>query len=57
MAPYTYESALATAQRVNWRIDDIIGGDKRLDFAKPFLPESLAGVKKLDFLSPDEQRR
>jgi hypothetical protein len=56
MAPYTYEGALATAQRVNWRIDDIIGGDKRLDFAKPFLPESLAGVKKLDFLSTDEQR-
>jgi hypothetical protein len=55
MAPYTYEGALATAQRVNWKIDDIIGGDKRLDFANPFLPESLAGVKKLDFLSPDEQ--
>jgi hypothetical protein len=56
MATYTYESTLATAQRVNWKIGDIIGGDKRLDFAKPFLPESLAGVKKLDFLAPDEQR-
>ena len=56
MATYTYESALATAQRVNWKIGDIIGGDKRLDFTKPFMPESLAGIKKLDFLSPDEQR-
>ena len=56
MAAYTYEGALATAQRVNWKIDDIIGGDKRLDFTKPFLPESLAGVKKLDYLSADEQR-
>jgi hypothetical protein len=56
MATYTYESVLATAQRVNWKIDDIIGDDKRLDFAKPFMPESLAGVRKLDFLSTDEQR-
>jgi hypothetical protein len=56
MATYTYESVLATAHRVNWKIDDVIGGDKRLDFTKPFMPESLAGVRKLDFLSTDEQR-
>ena len=56
MATYTYESVLATAQRVNWKIDDVIGDDKRLDFAKPFMPESLAGVRKLDFLSTEEQR-
>src|SRR5687767_9149462 len=56
MATYTYEGVLATSQKVNWKIDDIIGGDKRLDFSKPFMPESLAGVRKLDFLSTDEQR-
>jgi hypothetical protein len=56
MTTYTYEDVLATAQRVNWKIDDIIGDNKRLDFAKPFMPESLAGVRKLDFLSSDEQR-
>jgi hypothetical protein len=56
MATYTYEGALATAQRVNWKIDDIIGDGKRLDFTKRFMPESLAGVRKLDFLSADEQR-
>jgi hypothetical protein len=56
MATYTYEGALATAQRVNWKIDDIIGDGKRLDFTKPFMPESLAGVRKLDFLSEGEQR-
>jgi hypothetical protein len=56
MATYTYEGALAAAQRVNWKIDDIIGDGKRLDFTKPFMPESLAGVHKLDFLSEDEQR-
>jgi hypothetical protein len=56
MATYTYAGALAAAQKVNWTIDDIIGGDKRLDFGKPFMPESLAGVRPLDFLSPDERR-
>ena len=50
MATYTYESTLATAQKVNWKIEDIIGGDKRIDFTKPFMPESLAGVRALDFL-------
>src|SRR5262245_61621644 len=56
MATYTYEGALTTAQRVNWNIDDIIGGDKHIDFSKPFMPESLAGVRTLDVLAKDEQR-
>jgi hypothetical protein len=56
MAGYTYDGVLETAQRVNWKIADIIGDDKRLDFAKPFMLESLAGVRQLDFLSPTEQR-
>jgi len=56
MTTYSYEDALATAQRVNWKIEDVIGGDKRLDFSKLFMPESLAGVRKLDFLSTEEQR-
>jgi len=53
---YTYEAALAASRRVNWRIEDIIGGDKQLDFTKPFMPESLAGVESLEFLSEDEKR-
>ena len=52
---YTYQGALATSQRVNWTIEDIIGGDKRLDFPKPFMPESLAGVERVSFLTPREQ--
>jgi hypothetical protein len=56
MATYTYEGALAAAQRVNWKIEDVIGGDKTLDFTKPFMPETLARVRPLDFLSGDEQR-
>jgi hypothetical protein len=37
-------------------VEDIIGGDKKLDFSKPFMPESLAQVKQLSFLTPEEQR-
>jgi hypothetical protein len=37
-------------------VEDIIGGEKRLDFAKPFMPGSLAQVKQLSFLTTDEQR-
>ena len=53
---YSYQAALAASQKVNWRVEDIIGGDKRLDFSKPFMPESLARVESLDFLSADEKR-
>ena len=53
---YTYQGMLETSERVSWRIGDIIGGEKRLDFNKPFIPESLAQVKKLSFLSTEEQR-
>ncbi|MBP6820822.1 MAG: diiron oxygenase [Acidobacteria bacterium] len=53
---YSYQAALAASQKANWRLEDIIGGDKRLDFSKPFMPEMLAQTTKLEFLSPDEQR-
>lgn len=53
---YSYQAALAASQKINWRVEDIIGGDKRLDFSKPFMPESLARVEMLDFLSADEKR-
>ena len=43
---YTYASALAASQRINWRVEDIIGGEKRLDFDKPFMPEALARVAR-----------
>lgn len=53
---YTYQSVLAASEMIHWRIEDIIGGDKRLDFHKPFMPESLARVEPLTFLNPDEKR-
>lgn len=53
---YSYQGALEASERIAWRVEDIIGGDKRLDFSKPFMPESLAQVRKLSFLSLEEQR-
>jgi len=53
---YTYQSALSAAEVIRWRIDDIIGGDKRLDFSKPLMPETLARVSGLTFLNDDEKR-
>ncbi len=52
---FTYEATLADAIKVNWQVADLIGGDKRLDFSKPFLPESLAGVRGLSTLSTREK--
>jgi hypothetical protein len=53
---YGYRENLAASQKVNWRIEDIIGGDKKLDFSKRFMPEALARVEQLTFLNDDEKR-
>ena len=53
---YTYQSVLAASEMICWRVEDIIGGDKRLDFNKSFMPESLARVQPLTFLNSDEKR-
>lgn len=52
---YSYQATHADSLKVNWQVDDIIGGDKKLDFSKPFLPESLAGVRGLSSLSAKEK--
>ena len=51
----SYERLLETSKRVNWRVEDIIGDDKPMDFSKPFLPETFARTAALDFLSPTER--
>ena len=52
---YTYQGTLAAAERVNWRVEDVIGGDKRLDFSRAFLPESLARTEEIPYLSAAER--
>jgi len=53
--PYNYQETLAASVKANWRVEDVIGGDKRLDFTKPFMPDSLARVNSLEFLSGYEK--
>jgi hypothetical protein len=53
---YSFKDNFARAERITWRVEDLIGGDKRLDFSKPFLPESLACAQALDFLEPEAKR-
>jgi len=52
---YSYRDALKASERMRWTIPDVIGAGITLDFAKPFLPESLARVESLDFLTPKEK--
>ena len=53
---YTYQSALSASEAIHWRIEDIIGGEKRLNFTMPFMPESLAHTEPLTFLTQEEKR-
>src|SRR5215510_545928 len=52
---YRFENILAASERVNWSVEDLIGFDKHLDFNRPFMPESLARVESLQFLTPKER--
>lgn len=56
LGKYQYPAVLAASERIRWRIEDVIGDDKRLDFDRPFMPESLARVEPLGFLSAREKR-
>jgi hypothetical protein len=53
---YSYKAALAASEAIHWRVEDIIGGEKRLDFTSPFMPESLAQTEPLGFLINEEKR-
>ena len=52
---YSFKDCLARAERITWRVEDLIGPDRPLDFTRPFMPESLARTGGLDFLSAAEQ--
>lgn len=52
--PYDYQEVLQTSFRVNWRLEDLVRDSKRLDFSRPFLPETFVRAKSLEFLSQHE---
>jgi para-aminobenzoate N-oxygenase AurF len=51
---YDYRSVRETSEKVNWKLEEVIEG-RTLDFTRPFLPESLAGVSAIRCLSPEEK--
>jgi hypothetical protein len=53
--PYSFKDCLERAERITWRVEDLIGDDKPLDFSRPFLPQNLARTGELDFLTAEEQ--
>ena len=47
---------LASSLRAQWMLDDVLREDEDLDFARNFMPESLARTAALGSLNPFEQR-
>lgn len=51
-----YAKCVEVSKRIRWEIErDVIRG-RRFDFSRPFLPDGLSLVSKLEFLGADEQR-
>lgn len=52
-----YAHCISNSRRVSWDIDRDVIRSRRFDFSKPFLPDGLSRVSRLDFLTPAEQVR
>jgi hypothetical protein len=52
---YSYSSILNDAYKHSWRVQDLLGDNRTLDFSKPFLPEAIAHTQVISCLTPDEQ--
>ena len=54
MARYSYADCLQNSYRVNWRIEEVVGG-RAFDPTRPWLPAALSGASAVTCLDPDEQ--
>ena len=52
-----YERSLKAAQKIGWQVEDVLPDGARLDFARRFLPESLARVDATEHLSAAERTK
>jgi len=52
---YDYASCIRNSEKVTWKVDDVMPSNTRLDFSRRFLPSTLTGSDRLDFL--DERER
>lgn len=50
---FNYKAVLASSQRANWHLDDVIGEGAALDFMRPFLPETLARTRGIGISNED----
>ena len=55
MSNYSFAACLETAHKVNWEIEDVIGG-KEFDLSKRWLPTSLSAASRLEGFTEDERR-
>ena len=53
---FNYEATLASSLRAQWQLDDVLREDQELDFARNFMPDSLARTAAATGLNPFEQR-
>jgi len=53
---YSFKEILQRAERISWRVEDLIGEGRGLNFDRPFMPEGLARTGQLDFLTADQKR-
>ncbi len=54
MATYTYADCLANSYKVNWRIEDVIGGQE-FDLSKRWLPPQLSGADQITCRNDEEK--
>ena len=51
-----FRDTLVVSERVSWRLEDLVGNDKKMNFDLRFMPENLARVENLPFLTSDEKK-
>ena len=56
MPNYTYEKCLANSYRINWRIEEVIGG-QQFDTSRRWLPAQLSGADAIGFLNETEKTK
>jgi hypothetical protein len=53
---FNFGDVLASSVKAAWQVEDVLPSGAELDFRRRFLPEALARIEGLDFLSDDEKR-
>lgn len=56
MKTYSYQDCLTISHRVNWRIEEVLGGES-FDLGKDWLPKRLSAAGNLPFLTPEQRRK